>query len=94
MSRGNLDVGGAEGNAYALASSVNDVVAGAREDEHERQLGATNQSSNHHRRRVVETLSDHCDEHTLKALSEMAREALGRRRTAETEGGIKIYHGS
>ena len=33
---------------------------------------------------MVETLSDHCDERTLKALCEMAREALGRRRTAET----------
>jgi hypothetical protein len=91
MSRGNLDVGGAGGNAYA--SFVNDVVAAAREDVEEGQLGATNQSSNRHRRRVVDTLSDHfdertlkalSDERTLKALSEMVREALGRRGTAET----------
>jgi hypothetical protein len=84
MSRGDLlGVGGAE-KLYALASSVNDVVAAAREDEDEGQLGATNQSSNLHRRRVVETLSDHCDERTLKTLSEIVREALGRRGTAGT----------
>jgi hypothetical protein len=90
ISRGNLDFGGAGGNAFA--SFFNDVVAAAREDEEERQRGATNQSSNRHRRRVVETLSDHVDERTLKALSdertlkalsEMVREALGRRGTAE-----------
>jgi hypothetical protein len=90
MSRGNLDVGGAGDNAYA--SFVNDVVAAAaREDEVEGQLGATNQSSNRHRRRVVETLSDHYDERTLKALSKMVpdlvREVLGRRGTAGTGGG-------
>jgi hypothetical protein len=83
-----LGVGGAE-KVYALASSVNDVVAATREDGDEGQLGATNQSSNRHRRRVVETLSAHCDEHTLEALCEMAREALGQRRTPETGGESK-----
>jgi hypothetical protein len=87
ISRGDLDVGGAGG--YVHASFVNDVNAAAREDKEERQLGATNQSSNRHRRRVVETLSEHCDERTLEALCEMAREALGQRRTAETGGESK-----
>jgi hypothetical protein len=82
ISRGDLDVAGAGGIAYA--SFVNDVVAAAREDREERQPGATNQSSNRLRRHVVETLSEHCDEHTLEALCEMAREALGQRRTVET----------
>jgi hypothetical protein len=82
ISRGDLDVAGAGGIAYA--SFVNDVVAAAREDEDEGQLGATNQSSKRHMRRVVETLSHHCDERTLEALSEMTREVLDRRRTAET----------
>jgi hypothetical protein len=86
ISRGNLGDGGAGG--YTFASFVNDVVAAAREDEEEGQLGATNRSGNRHRRRVVESLSKNYDERTLKALSEMVpdlvREALGRRGTAET----------
>jgi hypothetical protein len=93
VSRGDLGVGGAGG--YTFASFVNDANAAAREDEEEGQLGATNQSStcNRHMRRVLKTLSDHCDERTLKALSEtvpdLVREALGRRGTEETGGGSK-----
>ena len=87
ISRGDLGVGGAGG--YTFASFVNDVNAAAQEDEEERQLGATNRSSNSHRRRVLETLSGHCDERTLKALSEMVREALGQRETAATGGESK-----
>jgi hypothetical protein len=96
ISRGDLGVEGVGG--YTHVSFFNDVVAAAREDEEEGQLGATNQSSNHHRRRVVETLSKQfnertlkalIDERTLKALSEMVREALGRRGTAATEADSK-----
>jgi hypothetical protein len=82
-SKEDLGVGGAGG--YVHASFVNDVVAAAREEDEGRRLGATNPGSNHHtRRRVVESLSEHCDERTLKALSEMVREALGQRETAAT----------
>jgi hypothetical protein len=87
ISKGDLGVGGAGG--YAYASFVNDVNAAAQEDKEERQLGATNQRSIRLRRRVVESLSEHCDERTLNAMSEMVREALGQRRTSETGGESK-----
>ena len=87
--RGDLGVGGAGGGAYALASSVNNAVAAARGEEETQQVGATNQNSTRDRKRVVDTLSEHCDERTLEALSEMVREALAQRGTTETGGRSK-----
>ena len=87
--RGDLGVGGAGGGAYALASSVNNAVAAARGEEETQQVGATNQNSTRDRKRVVDTLSEHCDERTLEALSEMVREALAQRGTTETRGRSK-----
>ena len=83
------DLSALGGGGCVHAFFVNDVVAAAREDENGRQLGATKQSSNRYRRRVVETLSEHCDDRTLEALSEMVREVLGQRGAAVTGGRSK-----